>query len=259
MSGPHRHLDRGAVNRRLGRLVGLAVGLIGGVPGVVVGLLIGTLVDQIRSQAPATAHFDRFLRRGGRRRDAALAPWYLTALAIARVASADGPPRRSQIDAALSGRWPEPDGATPLPPRHVLVDRAIVAVRASADARFDAEAGVTFRGARAAELMRLLVAVAAADQSGISAAERAVLDAIAGRIDVAPPLVRAWEREVALLDAQACAVLGVSRSASADEVRQAWRALAAASHPDAPEGSAEAFRTAQAAYTRLTEQLHESE
>lgn len=47
------------------------------------------------------------------------------------------------------------------------------------------------------------------------------------------------------------AVLGVSMTATADEVRAAYRALVKRHHPDAPSGSADLFRAVQAAYDIL--------
>ena len=46
--------------------------------------------------------------------------------------------------------------------------------------------------------------------------------------------------------------LGVRRSATAAEVRAAWRRAAAATHPDAAGGSAAAFRRAREAYELLS-------
>lgn len=58
---------------------------------------------------------------------------------------------------------------------------------------------------------------------------------------------------------EAAEVLGVQVDASRDEVRRAWRRVAATRHSDRPDGDAEEYRRAVEAYGVLTGRLEESE
>jgi uncharacterized tellurite resistance protein B-like protein len=219
------------MSRYLGRIFGTAVGALAGPVGAAFGFLTGWLIDQFRVSAGGMARIERFLRDPSRERRREHAERYGVAALIVAVMSADGVPRIVQVERALSLSWPGSTARVRLPGKRTVIDHIISSRIAPEPDRI----GVIFRGwdeSRRAELVALLVAVASADANGVSEAERKVLADIAGAVGTRVEDLGTLVRNNRGLDEEACLLLGVGTDAGEDEVRRAFRRLAAQMHPD---------------------------
>lgn len=239
--------------------VGAVIGLAGGIWGVIISTGIGFLLDLVLADLRVQRH-SRALVSGE-----PAAPWLPPILpAIGVVAGAVAPARLldsdyfSKLETQLAEYRPNRFSAR-------LCERAIASA---------AEASATVEQS-AALLTRLL------SPEDRRRATRAVWQSL--RAAVVPPepfrelrrlallagIDKGFvERELAVrphLDTEACEILGVGTDASVDQVRRAYRTLAAQFHPDTTgelserqrAESSEAFIRVRDAYERLMAQLDE--
>lgn len=242
------------MRRYWGTLAGLAVGLFGGVPGAVFGLFIGFLVDLVWAEFRAQRATADYL-------DGSDAPaWLPRQVALAGELTGHLQPR-SRIDPDVLGSL-----ATELRPFYPdrwarrPVERMLVVGAAHPWSGIEAYAARLSAACPPEERERVVGAVwNAIGRSGATLSAREEVRAIARRAGVDEGFIA---RELVVRrfrDAEACAVLGVARDASRDEVRTAYRRLAAQFHPDTAvslterqrEATEQAFKRIQLAYETL--------
>ncbi|MFW6292469.1 MAG: J domain-containing protein [Spirochaetota bacterium] len=242
------------MRRYWGTLAGLAVGLLGGVFGALFGLFIGFLVDLVWAEFRVHRATIGYL-------DGDAAPAWL--------------PRQVALGGELLGHlqpYPRVDPAAvdrlaaELRPFHPerwarrQVERMIVAAATHSWSGIDVYAARLAAACPLDERERVVSAVwNAIGRAGATLPAREEVRAIARRVGIDEGFIA---RELVLRrfrDAEACAVLGIARDASRDEVRAAYRRLAAQFHPDTAATLSEqqraateqAFKRIQAAYETL--------
>jgi len=280
-----------------GKLAGLALGVFGGLVGAAFGLLVGHLLDVVAGEFILRRAVGRFLsgpRRVPRQFERAVAT---AALCIAAVVQADWRPSDDDTEAFRLGvrKWGRVPDPPPLPMRTILrhLHRATPRIRQLwARLRLRLRGGQTGRYLDAAlriqptiDLEFLATRVSAEidtrDRAKMIEICRATLDTrIRGavlekllRLARLIGLPDEWIR-VALppedgthrynrIDLAACALLEVSPDANLDEVKRAYRRLAAHFHPDTAEvlspeqrdASSVAFVRIREAYDRVVGQM----
>lgn len=241
-----------------GTLAGLSIGALGGVAGALFGALIGLLVDLVAVELRAHRATIRFLDAEG------VPAWLprpvpLAGQLLGYLRTGQGIPDDREVDAVADRmRSVYPDRFS-----RRLVERMILAA-----------ADHAWPGAqRFAELVRSeteieereLVASAVWDAlrlTGSAGRARCRMHEIAKAVGLDEGFISRELVVTSLLDAEACAVLGVPRDATQTEVRSAYRRLAAQFHPDTAGSLSEeqvhateqAFKRIQAAYETLRDQ-----
>jgi hypothetical protein len=242
------------MRRYWGTVTGVAVGMFGGAFGALFGAFIGFLIDLVAVDLRVHHATIRYL-------DGDHPPvWFPRAIALAGALSAHLRPR-SGVDSvtgeALATRL------TPFYPDRLArrpVERIIAAAGDHEWIGGDRFVGLLREACTVEQREQVVAAVWEAVRVGGGAeSAREEMRELARRagIDegfIARELVTAWFR-----DAGACAVLGVARDAGRDEIRAAYRRLAAQFHPDTAaslsdeqrDATEQAFKRIQAAYERL--------
>jgi hypothetical protein len=242
------------MRRYWGTFAGLAVGLAGGVFGAVFGLFIGFLVDlvwtEFRAQRATVAYLDGGAAPAWLPRQVALAGELVGYLHA-----------RSRIDPEVVASL-----ATNLRPFYPdrwarrIVERMLVTGASHGWSGIDTYAARLTTACPLEERERVVAAVwEAIGQAGGTLPAREEVRAIARRAGIDEGFVA---RELVLRrfrDAEACAVLGIARDASHEEVRTAYRRLAAQFHPDTAvslserqrQATEQAFKRIQSAYETL--------
>jgi uncharacterized tellurite resistance protein B-like protein len=113
------------------------------------------------------------------------------------------------------------------------------------------------------ESLRFLVEVAGAREAGLSPGQLKLLRRIGSGLGLSTERIERKLSTARVLDAEATRILGVSRHAGPEEVKRAYRALAAQFHPDGltalsqeqQRESTEAFLRIRSAYEKLLSQL----
>lgn len=237
-----------------GTLAGLALGLFGGVFGAAFGTFIGFLVDLVWAEYRAQRATVDYL-------DGAGAPaWLPRQVALAGELLGHLQPR-ARVDPEVLGVL-----ATKLRPFYPdrwarrPVERMLAAGAAHVWSGIDAYAARLTAACRLDDRERVVGAVwDAIGRSGATSTAREEIRAIARRAGIDEGFVA---RELVVRrfrDAEACAVLGIGRDASREEVRTSYRRLAAQFHPDTAaslseeqrEATEHAFKRIQAAYETL--------
>jgi DnaJ-domain-containing protein 1 len=241
------------MSRYLGRVLATAVGALAGPVGAAFGFLVGWLIDQFRVSAGVAVRIERFLREPSRERRREHADRFGVAALVVAVMTADGAPRVVQVERALSLPWPGSSARVRLPGKRAVIDQ-ILSSRVPLRPERIVPAFRDWDETRRDELVALLVAVASADVRGVSDAERQVLEeivlAVGGRPGDIGPLLRRSRG----LNEEACRLLGIETDAGEDDIRHAFRRLAAQMHPDTAGDLEPAQRkTMEAAFVKLRE------
>lgn len=219
------------MSRYLGRILATAVGALAGPVGVAFGFLVGWLIDQFRLSAGVVGRLERFLRDPSRERSREYAERFGVAALIVAVLTADGVPRVVQVERALSLAWPCSAARVRLPGKRTVIDQ-ILSSRCAVHPERIIPVFRGWDGNRRQELISLLVAVASADANGVSEAERLLLEEIAAAAGEHTRDLGVLVRNSGGLNEEACLLLGIETDSGEDEVRHAFRRLAAQMHPD---------------------------
>lgn len=247
------------MKRYWGRIAGVVVGSLAGAPGIAFGLLSGWLVDQYRGAAPVTHRLDQFIRRPDREPRVPVARLYTAVTLLSYVCGEDVRPRTDRVAQLLV-----PLGGG----RHyseALLEHALARASRIDPARIAADAGRTFSsvpgGADSIIPVILDGAVPPGEAVPLAVARR--MRHIASLLAVSAEMTARVEARVSVLDRESCIVLGVECHAEREEIRRAYRRLAADFHPDT--GSSlgqrhqqemhDAFLRIQEAYEVLNAQL----
>ena len=263
------------MKRYLGRGIGLVLGLPAGAGGAAFGFLAGWLVDQFLRDAHGIGSFDRFVAAPETERRRGRVLVFGTSVLCASVMAADRVPAESTVERELALSWPTIKTARHGRSKETVVEKRYVrralqriphlAPDRTADCialRFQKENRELLN-----EVLNRLVGVACLDVDGMTGAKRAIIAEIADRFGISREEIVAFEQRHGGLDRNACRVLGISPEADRDELRVAYRQLAAHMHPDtAPvldqhqkAELEEAFLRIRNAYDILTHQLKERE
>jgi DnaJ like chaperone protein len=223
-----------------GKLIGALLGSLAGPMGTILGGLIGHLYDRATEEREATG------RIGERSRDSISAAQldFLTSLiglSIA-VANADRHVRVSQID-ALKAFFRQ---NFPYSPEDQRIIQAVVDETFLNRDRLDVDAlasyyRLTSSPAGRLLLLRLLFKIAEADRRGISEAEEQLIRRIAETLHIDAASYRSISAEFRRENDRAYGILGVSPEASIEQIRSAYRKLAAQYHPDTVANLGEEF------------------
>lgn len=217
-----------------GKLIGALVGSIAGPLGSLLGGFIGHLFDRAVEERQTAGAF--------RLEDAAFVDpvsqaqinflTCLIGLSMA-VASSEGRIRQSHVDAMKAFlRAHLPYG----PADQELIQRMIDGMYLERD-RIDVDALCAYyRTVSTLEgrvlLLRLLFQIAQADGEGISRAEEDLIRRIAFALGLGEPFFRQTRAETTRSPGRAWEILGLSPSASNDDVKSAYRKLTLENHPD---------------------------
>ena len=223
-----------------GKLIGALVGSLAGPMGTILGGLIGHLYDRASEQQAART------RIGDAATDSISAAQldFLTSLigmSIA-VANADHHVRVSQIDALKAFfRDNFPYSREDQRTIQAIIDETFL----NRD-RLDVEAlAGYYRFSSSAPgrllLLRLLFKIAEADRRGISEAEERVIRVIAETLRISAATYQSIAAEFNAGNERAYRILGVSPQASNQQIRSAYRRLAAQHHPDTVANLGEEF------------------
>ena len=242
------------MRRFWGAIAGLAVGTLGGVPGALFGLFMGLLCDLVLVELRAARAALRFLR--GR----PASPWLPPAVVLAgalygrlrRTARTGDRAAPHLIASGLRAFFPDRYARRPIE-RMIITGATHEWMGADRFTRLVREQRLEHR-----ELL-FAAAWSAVRASGPATDARDEVRDLARRagIDEGFILRELVVRE--LLDAEACAVLGIPRDADQDEARAAYRRLAAQFHPDTAAFLSDqqrtatefAFKRVQAAYDMI--------
>ncbi|TVR71788.1 MAG: hypothetical protein EA427_04045 [Spirochaetaceae bacterium] len=224
-----------------GRIAGAALGSMAGVPGAVFGLLAGCLVDQYRLDGAAGYRLERFIRRPDLERKRPVAQ-LLTVVTLAAFLSTEG---SSPFPHVPWEKLPKIPGDRRH--REAALKRALEYRERIDPARIAGEAQRNFPDSEGGvdRLLDVLVEAVAGDMMAGSTmagdtmagarvdAETAARLRLIGMLLPASPSARSrLERSLGGLDPLSCRVLDVAGSAGREEVRRAYRRLAASLHPD---------------------------
>lgn len=236
-----------------GTAVGVAVGLLGGLYGALFGAFLGLLADLVWVEFRVRRATLAFLETGRR-------PEWLPATIPACGAligsfrpSRTAPPDDDLRELAMRlGPW-FPDRFARRPVEQMLAVAASYAGASDARGSYEELASILRENCTEADRRRVISIVW--DQlrdngAASSVAER--LRRIAVDAGLNEGFVADTIRVAPLLDAESCAVLGISRDASVAEARAAYRSLAAQFHPDTAHALSESQRVAsEAAFKRI--------
>lgn len=248
----------------LGRIGGAALGSLAGLPGAVFGLLAGWLVDQYRAEGALGYHLDRFIGRPDLERRQSAARLFMVVLlvvyirpeeddrssspVVARVPRELGDPRRCAAVFAHARRCRE------------RIDPACLA--REVERLFPDTAGGADR------LLDVLVAVVIGEEDHpLDTDTAARFRRVSALLPVSSGARERLDRYLTALDPHSCRVLGVTGTAGREQVRRAYRRLAADLHPDTAGvleqeqqlELREAFLRVRGAYDTLMAQLEERE
>jgi DnaJ like chaperone protein len=217
-----------------GKLIGALLGSLAGTMGTILGGLVGHLYDRATEERYAAGRIGQ-RSRGIEDSISAAQLDFLTSLiglSIA-VANADRHVRVSQIDALKAffrQNFPYSQDD------HRVIQAVIDETFVNRD-RLDVDAlasyyRLTSSPAGRLLLLRLLFKIAEADKRGISEAEEHLIRRIATSLRIDAASFRSVEAEFKQDDNRAYGILGVSPNASNEQIRSAYRKLAAQYHPD---------------------------
>jgi DnaJ-domain-containing protein 1 len=240
------------------------VGILGGPFGVAFGFLIGFLVDQMLKTARFRNRLERHFSEPGTAKVSPEPLVSLIGIGIA-IARAGGPITSRQVIMLkdylgkrfkLTKRGYERVGR--------IIDQAVGLDITSFDLAGLAKVvkGSEDEG-EPLDTLRFLAELAGARQRGTSAEQGLLLEQVGVALGLPEKLVSERVRSRRVLDRDSCAILGVSRYADLEEVRRAYRALAAQFHPDSNTDlhehervqATEAFLKIRSAYERLIAQI----
>jgi DnaJ like chaperone protein len=226
-----------------GKLIGALLGSLAGPMGTILGGLIGHLYDRATEEREATG------RIGGRSRapsDSISAAQldFLTSLiglSIA-VANADRHVRVSQIDALKAffrQNFPYSEADHRII-KEVIDETFLNRNRLDVDALASYYHMTSSRSGRLL-LLRLLFKIADADRQGIFTPEEQVIRRISETLRIDAASYQSIAAEFKRDNDRAYRILGVSEDASNDQIRSAYRKLAAQHHPDTVANLGEEF------------------
>jgi DnaJ like chaperone protein len=228
-----------------GKLIGALLGSLAGPMGTILGGLVGHLYDRATEERVAA---DRIGQRARRVEDSISAAQldFLTSLiglSIA-VANADRHVRVSQIEALKAFFWQNFPYSQE---DHRIIQAVIDETFVNRD-RLDVEALASYYRLSSSPagrllLLRLLFKIAEADKRGISEAEEQVIRRIAATLRIEAASYRSVAAEFQHENNRAYGILGVTPDASNDQIRSAYRKLAAQYHPDTVANLGEEFTT----------------
>jgi DnaJ like chaperone protein len=217
-----------------GKLIGALLGSLAGPMGTILGGLVGHLYDRATEEREAVGRIEQ------RRRDpqdsiSAAQLDFLTSLIglSVAVANADRHVRISQINTLKDFfRQNFPYSGDD----HRIIQAVIDETFANRD-RLDVDALASYYRLSSSPagrllLLRLLFKIAEADKLGVSEAEQQVIRRIAAALRIDAAAFRSIAAEFEQEDDRAYGILGVSPDASNEQIRSAYRKLAAQYHPD---------------------------
>jgi len=224
-----------------GKLIGALLGSLAGPMGTILGGLVGHLYDRATEERDA-----RIGQRAGDGADSISAAQldFLTSLiglSIA-VANADRHVRMTQVEALKAFfRQNFPYSQED----HRVIQAVIDETFVNRD-RLDVDALASYyrlssSAAGRLLLLRLLFKIAEADEQGISEAEEQLIRRIAANLRIDAASYRSVAAEFEQEDNRAYRILGVTPEASNDQIRSAYRKLAAQHHPDTVANLGEEF------------------
>jgi DnaJ like chaperone protein len=224
-----------------GKLIGALLGSLAGPMGTILGGLVGHLYDRATEERVA-----RIGQRAGGGADSISAAQldFLTSLiglSIA-VANADRHVRVSQIE-ALKAFFRQ---NFPYSQEDHRVIQAVIDETFVNRERLDVDALASYyrlssSAAGRLLLLRLLFKIAEADKRGTSEAEERLIRRIAATLRIDAASYRSVAAEFEQEDNRAYGILGVAPDASNDQIRSAYRRLAAQYHPDTVANLGEEF------------------
>jgi DnaJ like chaperone protein len=226
-----------------GKLIGALLGSLAGPMGTILGGLVGHLYDRATEERVAAGRIGQ-RSRGVRDSISAAQLDFLTSLiglSIA-VANADRHVRVSQVEALKAFfRQNFPYSQDDHQTIQAVIDETFV----NRD-RLDVDALASYYRLSSSPsgrllLLRLLFKIAEADKRGISEAEEQLIRRIAATLRIDAAAYRSVEAEFKHEDNRAYSILGVSPDASKDQIRSAYRKLAAQYHPDTVANLGEEF------------------
>jgi DnaJ like chaperone protein len=226
-----------------GKLIGALLGSLAGPMGTILGGLVGHLYDRATEERDATGRIGQRTRGADDSISAAQLDFLtsLIGLSIA-VANADRHVRASQIDALKAFfRHNFPYSQDDHRVIQAVIDETFLN-RERLDV--DALAGyyrISSSPAGRLLLLRLLYKIAEADKRGVSQAEEQLIRRIAATLRIDAAAYQSVAAEFAQEDNRAYGILGVDPDASNDQIRSAYRRLAAQYHPDTVANLGEEF------------------
>jgi DnaJ like chaperone protein len=213
-----------------GKIIGGMAGFAFGGPfGAIMGAAFGHAAEAGAQRLPFTPQFSFTTGFMPRPEAQAPQPEHIFALGVvilsAKLARVDGPVRRAEIDAFKAAFRIPPEAVRDI---GLMFDEA-------RDSQQDPIAfarvmGSTFADQphRLEDVLNALFAIAAAD-GPINGLERTLLGHIATAFGVTR---ESWNRSVASTEDDPYNVLGLTRNATGEEIRAAWRRLVVENHPD---------------------------
>jgi DnaJ like chaperone protein len=226
-----------------GKLIGALLGSLAGPMGTILGGLVGHLYDRATEERDAAGRIGQ-RSRGIEDSISAAQLDFLTSLiglSIA-VANADRHVRVSQIDALKAFfRQNFPYSRED----HRVIQAVIDETFVNRD-RLDVDALASYYRISSSPagrllLLRLLFKIAEADKRGISEAEEQLIRRIAAALRIDAASFRSIAAEFKQEDNRAYGILGVTPDASNEQIRSAYRRLAAQYHPDTVANLGEEF------------------
>jgi DnaJ like chaperone protein len=226
-----------------GKLIGALLGSLAGPMGTILGGLVGHLYDRATEERQAVGRIDQRAGVGADSISAAQLDFLtsLIGLSIA-VANADRHVRVSQVQtlkAFFRQNFPYSQED------HRIIQAVIDETFVNRD-RLDVDALASYyrlssSAAGRLLLLRLLFKIAEADKRGISEAEEQLIRRIAATLRIDAASYRSVAAEFKQDDNRSYDILGVTPEASNEQIRSAYRKLAAQYHPDTVANLGEEF------------------
>ena len=226
-----------------GKLIGALLGSLAGPMGAILGGLVGHLYDRATEERDAAGRIGQRSREFEESISAAQLDFLtsLIGLSIA-VANADGHVRVSQVEALKSfftQNFPYSRDD------HRIIQAVIDETFVNRD-QLDVEALAGYYRLNSSPagrllLLRLLFKIAEADKQGISEAEEQIIRRIAAALRIDAASYRSVAAEFKQEDNRAYRILGVTPESSNEQIRSAYRKLAAQHHPDTVANLGEEF------------------
>jgi hypothetical protein len=247
------------MRRYLGRTIGAALGALAGVPGILFGVLAGSLVDQYRNAGPTLYRLDRFIRRPDLESHRATARRYTAVTLTAFLAGPEGYP---SLAGFIDGLAAIPEGGEhcePLLRRAMEYSGQIDPDRICRNAQriFPESAGGTDH------LLDTLVSVVLPEGELPSPEITSRFRRTGELLGASASALQRLEKRLSCLDVHSCLVLGIAPEANREDIRRAYRRLAADLHPDTASNLdqiqqiqlRDAFLRVREAYDTLSAQL----